>query len=218
MRQVASKWQKFIILQKHPGLARHIPRMDRFTMPKLLAMLRQYPFVVAKPVVGTGGKGVVRISRTGAGFEIRHGTSIRTASSPVQLEGILNEIRRGRAYMLQQGIPLTRVDGRPLDYRVKLVKENGQWHIRAVVARLAHPSLFVTNLCRGGSLIGGRRALHMTFPQRLARDKHATMVGVARTGTALLEQQLPGIGALGFDFGIDRSGTVWILEVNTRPH
>ncbi|MNU10094.1 Endospore coat-associated protein YheD [compost metagenome] len=57
----------------------------------------------------------------------------------------------------------------------------------------------------------------MTFPS-LARDKFATMVGVARSGTALLEAKYPGIGALGFDFGIDKGGTVWILEVNTRPH
>ncbi|MNC64186.1 Endospore coat-associated protein YheD [compost metagenome] len=97
------------------------------------------------------------------------------------------------------------------------MKENGSWRIRAVVARIARPGLFVTNLCRGGTMVGGNRALRMTFPS-LARDKHATMVGVARSGTALLEEKYPGIGALGFDFGIDKGGTVWILEVNTRPH
>jgi len=35
--------------------------------------------------------------------------------------------------------------------------------------------------------------------------------------TALLERRYPGIGALGYDYGIDGNGQIWILEVNTRP-
>jgi hypothetical protein len=66
-------------------------------------------------------------------------------------------------------------------------------------------------------MMSGRQALISSFPKK-ARDKRLTMVGVARTCTKLLEQQFPGIAQLGYDFGIDRKGTVWILEVNTRPH
>lgn len=218
MRQVASKWEKFKILQRHAGVARHIPEMRKYSLSGLLAMLKRYPFVVAKPIVGTGGLGVVKISRDKGGYVVRHGQTVRRVSDPAKLSATIDGIRRGRSFMLQRGINLTSLNGRPLDYRVKLVKENGHWKIRAVVARLAHPGLFVTNLCRGGVMLGGNRALHKTFPHSLAKDKHATMVGVARTCTALLEGQYPGIGALGFDFGIDKKGSVWILEVNTRPH
>lgn len=218
MRQLASKWAKFSILKRHAGAARHIPEMRMYSVEGIQAMLNRYSFVVAKPIVGTGGIGVVKISRENGGYVIRHGLATRRASNAAQLASIMNGIRKGRRFMLQQGIHLTTIGGRPLDYRVKLVKENNVWKIRAVVARLAHPGLFVTNLCRGGDMLGGSRALHRTFPARLAKDKHATMVGVARTCTALLESSVPGIGALGFDFGVDKKGTVWILEVNTRPH
>lgn len=218
MKQVADKWAKFAILKAHSGVAKHIPDTRRYSREHLSAMLGKYSFIVAKPVVGTGGSGVVRISRgQGGGYRLQHGASVRQAANLDAVERILAGIRRKRAYMLQQGIRLSTVQGKPLDYRVKLVKENGSWRIRAVVARIARPGLFVTNLCRGGTMVGGNRALRMTFPA-LARDKHATMVGVARSGTALLEAKYPGIGALGFDFGIDKGGTIWILEVNTRPH
>lgn len=218
MKQIADKWAKFAILKAHSGVAKHIPDTRRYSKEQLAAMVGQYSFIVAKPVVGTGGSGVVRISRSsGGGYRLQYGSTVRHAPNLDGLERMLAGIRGKRAYMLQQGVRLSTIQGKPLDYRVKLVKESGSWRIRAVVARLARPGLFVTNLCRGGTMVGGNRALRMTFPS-LARDKFATMVGVARSGTALLEAKYPGIGALGFDFGIDKGGTVWILEVNTRPH
>lgn len=218
MRQVADKWVKFHILKKHEGMGKHLPEMRNYSTDGLIQMLSRYSFVVAKPMVGTGGNGVIKISRVNGEYIIRHGSSIMRTRSAQGLAASIDRIRRGRRFMLQQGINLTTIQGRPLDYRVKLVKQGNEWQIRAVVARLAHPGLFVTNLCRGGTMLGGIRALRMTFSQSIVKDKYATLVGVARTGTALLEKSYPGIGALGFDFGIDKRGTVWILEVNTRPH
>lgn len=64
----------------------------------------------------------------------------------------------------------------------------------------------------------GYSALRKSFPARAARRKKATMRGVARTSTSILEQQFPGIGSLGYDFGVDRKGRIWMFEVNTKPH
>jgi len=219
MRMVASKWKKFEVLKQHSGVSRHIPHMRPFSESSLKGMLNRFQFVVAKPYVGTGGGGVMKIERLGEGRYLTHYQySEKVHTSWRQLVRYVHRVRRGRRYMLQQGIDLATVHGRKVDYRVKIVKQhNGAWHITAIVARLAKPGLFVTNLCRGGDLMKGRQALTSSFPKQ-ARDKRLTMVGVARTCTKLMEQRYPGIGQLGFDFGIDKRGTVWILEVNTRPH
>lgn len=218
MRMVANKWKKFEVLLKHSGVAKHIPYMRPFSESALREMLARFRFVVAKPYVGTGGGGVLKVERIGGGRYLTHYSSRQHIHrSWTGLIRYINRIRRGRGYMLQQGIELARVSGRRVDYRVKIVKQGaGAWRITAVVARLAKPGLFVTNICKGGTLMSGRQALVSSFPKQ-ARSKRLTMTGVARTCTKLLEQQYPGIGQLGFDFGIDRRGTVWILEVNTRP-
>lgn len=124
----------------------------------------------------------------------------------------INRIRQNRPLMIQQGIHLATIDGRPVDYRVKLAKVGRTWEIRAVVGRLARPGLFVTNLCQGGTQLKGRHAVRRTFPASLVKSKIDTMVGVSRTCTMLLEAKYPGIGMLGYDFGIDKRGTVWILK------
>jgi len=219
MRFVADKGAKFSVLLKHGGMARHLPETRRLSAENLEEMLQKYGFVVVKPYVGTGGAGVVKVEKTSGGlYRIHHGYKIRTFRSYGSLTAAINRIRRGRAYMVQRGIRLATYRGRRVDYRVKMIKSGNRWKITAVVARVARPGLFVTNLCRGGTMIGAMRALRSAFPARQARLKKETMRGVARTGKELLEAKYPGIGALGFDFGVDRAGSVWVLEVNTRPH
>ncbi|MDQ0877319.1 glutathione synthase/RimK-type ligase-like ATP-grasp enzyme [Paenibacillus sp. V4I3] len=218
MRMVANKWSKFSVLLGHAGVAKHIPDMRRFSASNLQAMLRQYVFVVAKPIIGTGGSSVVKIQKTGNGYLLHDSGTKRTFRTWNELFSTLNRIRKNRLFMLQQGIDLATIEGRPVDYRVKLKKAGRSWVIRAVVGRLARPGLFVTNLCRGGTLLKGAHALRQTFPASLVKSKIDTMCGVARTCTMLLESRYPGIGMLGYDFGIDKRGNVWIFEVNTKPH
>ena len=119
--------------------------------------------------------------------------------------------------MIQRAIRLATIGGRPIDYRVKIVKTNGTWAIRAMVGRLARPGLFVTNLCRGGTQLTARQGISRSLSPRLATAKKREMRALTRTATSVLEQRFPGIGQLGFDYGLDRSGRVWIFEVNTRP-
>ncbi|TDG00215.1 YheC/YheD family protein [Paenibacillus piri] len=218
MRQVANKWSKFTILLKHSGVAKHIPAMRRYSDSGLRDMLHRYPFVVAKPFVGTGGSRVVKIQKTPGGYLYHYYGKKCHVHSWNELAAALRRIRGRHKFMLQQGIQLTTINGRPIDYRVKMVKSRKSWKITAIVGRLARPGLFVTNLCRGGSLLKGTYALRRTFPSKRVKGKRDTMRGVARTCTFLLEKHYPGIGALGFDFGIDIRGRVWIFEVNTNPH
>lgn len=219
MRYVADKGRKFNVLKGHGGMARHLPEMCRYSADNLANMLQKYGYVVVKPYVGTGGAGVIKAEKAKGGlYRIHHGLKVRSFRTFGRMTSEIDRIRRGRACMIQRGIRLATYRGRRVDYRVKMVKSGGKWKITAVVARVARPGSFVTNLCRGGTMIGAMRALRSAFPAKQARLKKETMRGVARTGKELLEAKYPGIGALGFDFGVDRAGSVWVLEVNTRPH
>lgn len=220
VRTVANKWVKLRTLMHHPDVAVHVPDMRIYSARNLQRMLARHRFVVIKPLKGSGGSGVVKIERlAGGGYRYHHNFRIRTVRSFRALARRLRRIRGRRRYMVQQGIRLVNIRGRPVDYRVKLVKsDGGRWRITAVVARIARPGRFTTNLCKGGDMWRGYAALRRAFPAGSAKRKKETMRGVARTCTQLLERRFPGIGSLGFDFGVDRQGSVWILEVNTRPH
>jgi glutathione synthase/RimK-type ligase-like ATP-grasp enzyme len=217
MRQVASKWAKFKVLRKHDGVAKHLPATRIYDTPALRDMLARHHFVVVKPRVGSGGLGVVKIEKRDNGtYNLHHGrTAVRGLSWNALVDQV-NRIRRGRTYLIQQGIRMAKINGRNVDYRVKLVRVGSRWQIRAFVARLSGNGLFVTNLCRGGRLMKGNQALKRTFPLYV-KGKRDTMISVARTCTALLEKRYPGLGQLGYDFTVDEKGDIWLFEVNTRP-
>jgi len=217
-RQLASKWLKTNALRSHPGLARHIPPTSLYSSAGLRRMLSRHGTVVLKPVRGSGGHGAMKISRQGQGYAFHYMTNTRTFHSFEGLLGAVNLTRRGRPYLIQKGIRLATIDGRPVDYRVKYVKTNGTWGIRAMVGKIARRGLFVTNLCRGGTQVSASYGIRHSLSAGVVGAKKRQMRELTRTATQWLEERFPGIGQLGYDYGIDRNGHIWILEVNTRPH
>lgn len=217
MRSVSDKWAKTEVLQKKQDVAAHLPPMRPYGSSELEQMLDLYDRVVAKPVKGSGGGGVLFVGRRGQGYYLKNGREVRHYRSLADLQGGIDRLRRGRKYFLQRWISLAEIGGRPVDYRVKLVKEGNAWKLKALVGRVASPGLSVTNLAKGGIQLKGAEAIRRSLPSIRAVAKKREMRRLAYTCTRLLEEAFPGIGSLGYDFGLDRSGRIWILEVNTQP-
>lgn len=217
-RQIASKWIKDSVLRQDVRIAQHLPETRRFNSANTAAMLNRYGKVVLKPVVGTGGLGVIMIIKEGETYIVRHRRkNARYASFRAMLAAI-RRIKGRRRYLVQRGISLATIRGRPIDYRVKVVKKNRSWVTRAMVGRLANPGLFVTNLCRGGTMLSSAEGIRRSFQDADVRQKKGEMREITRISTQLMERCFPGIGELGFDYGFDSNGKLWIFEVNTRPH
>jgi len=216
-RQLANKWVKTNALRSNPYVARHIPPSRLLNAANLRKMIARYGMVVVKPVRGGGGIGVMKIEKLGSSYRLTYKSRKRTFSSFQSLMKGLNGSRLKRAYLIQKGIRLATIGGRPIDYRVKYVKENGAWTYRSMVGRLARRGLFVTNLCRGGTQMTAAQGIRRSLSPRLVKKKKGEMRHLTKTSTALLESRYPGIGQLGYDYGIDRKGHIWMLEVNTRP-
>lgn len=173
--------------------------------------------VVVKPVVGAGGHGVIKVTREDEGYTYTYYSQTKRFASFASLIGELNKQRKGRAYIIQKGIYLATVDGRPIDYRVKYVKTETGWVYRAIVGRIARKGLFVTNLCRGGTLVTAAQGISRSLSSSQIAEKKRKMRELTVLSTKVLESKYPGIGQLGFDYGIDKQGKIWIFEVNTRP-
>lgn len=217
-RQLASKWLKTSVLRKDSRVARHIPETRMYNADNLSAMLRSYGRVVVKPVVGTGGSGVIMIIRSGSGYMVRHRRKSTHYGSFDAMLAAVGRIKHKRSYLIQRGINLATIRGRPIDYRVKVVKGKRGWKTRSMVGRLANPGLFVTNLCRGGTMLSSSEGIRRSLSGSQVRRKKSEMRHITRISIQLMERSFPGINQLGFDYGFDRSGRLWIFEVNTRPH
>ncbi|MCK8489950.1 YheC/YheD family protein [Paenibacillus sp. MBLB2552] len=216
-RQLANKWLKTEALLSNADVAAHIPQTRLYSADSLRSMLHQFGMVVIKPLRGGGGYGVIKVTYAGGVYGYTYMSRRHNFGSFEAMFRSLNRVKVGRRYMIQQGIHLARISGRPIDYRVKVVKENGAWVYRSMVGRLARPGLFVTNLCKGGTMLSAREGLGRSLSRRASGRKRREMRSLTNTCVQILESRFPGIGQLGFDYGVDRSGKIWIFEVNTRP-
>ncbi|WP_424766379.1 YheC/YheD family protein [Paenibacillus sp. sgz302251] len=216
-RQLASKWAKTAALLTNAILAPHIPPTKKFTSGNLRSMLNEHQMVVVKPVVGAGGHGVIKVMHDSDGYAYTYYSMTKRFTSFEELKASLNKQRKGRSYLIQKGIYLATVDGKPIDYRVKYVKTESGWVYRSMVGRIARKGLFVTNLCRGGKMVSASKGISRSLSSKEVSDKKAKMRELTVLSTSVLELKYPGIGQLGFDYGIDKQGKIWIIEVNTRP-
>lgn len=217
-RQLADKWLKTEALLSNADVAPHIPHTQIYNADTLKSMVHQHGMVVIKPLRGGGGYGVIRVVWKNGRYAFTYMSKTRVFGSFEAMFTALEKARTKRKYMIQQGIVLARIGGRPIDYRVKVVKENGKWGYRSMVGRLARPGLFVTNLCKGGTMMTAREGLALSFRnKKVSTKKRREMRNLTNTCISIMENAFPGIEQLGFDYGVDTGGKIWIFEVNTRP-
>ncbi|TRY27501.1 YheC/YheD family protein [Brevibacillus sp. LEMMJ03] len=220
---LSGKWQVHQMLSKSPELAAWLPPTEILTMSALREMLETHGSAVIKPIAGTHGSGVVRIVPTPNGYEITgrdrknepFSCTIRTAEG---LKTFVTGFTAGRTFLVQPYLSLHTPDGTPFDVRV-LVQKNGlgTWETTGKAVRLGDKRSITSNLHGGGKAVplGPFLARHYR-PETQARIKQQ-IDRLAAELPPFLERVHGRLVELGIDVGIDTAGSVWIIEVNSRP-
>ncbi|MBE3589881.1 MAG: YheC/YheD family protein [Firmicutes bacterium] len=169
-----------------------------------------------KPVYGSQGNGVARLSREGAGCRLQ----LDGTATVAPLEAVLRRYRdrapSPAGYLVQRAIDQA-APGTPVDLRVMVQRgRDGRLRCTGMWARLAEAGSVVSNRSAGGRLVEPHAMLRaLGFADGAGR-----LAAVAR-GTVLLARRLEAafgrIGEAGFDVMFDRAGEWWVLEVNPRP-
>ncbi|GGJ14064.1 hypothetical protein GCM10010885_24270 [Alicyclobacillus cellulosilyticus] len=173
-----------------------------------------------KPSGGSRGRGIIKVWRAGGHVWVKH--TIHPARSFTCEDEAVRHVERlqeNGAYMVQQGISLIRIGGRPVDIRVMVQRTRpcGPWLYSGMVAKVAGPGSVVTNVALShGRVMEVKQALRTVFGPRRAETCVREMKRLALTAARHFDTYQP-YRELGFDIGIDRSGRVWLIEENTGP-
>lgn len=223
---VGTKWHVYRLLAADPELRPHVPDTERYRgIETVLRFARRYPGVYMKPLWGGWGIGIMRIRRVGQGrFQIsrtvgRKGRNWSRLVGPAGLQAAVRRLVDG-PYLVQQEIPLARLDGRLCDIRVLAQRRaDGGWGVTGAVVRVGKPRSVISNLHGGGRAVELRRALAQIFAGRPERVE-ATVAQIERLAlkvVARVEARYGRFGEIGLDFGVDVTGHLWFIEVNSRP-
>ncbi|MGG6313051.1 YheC/YheD family protein [Paenibacillus macerans] len=220
------KTEVFDALSRDVSILRYLPESHLFRNYAMLkTMCAKHPIVFLKPIKGSLGKGIIRISRLeGGAYQTLTaqvgGTRRQTYPNLTKLFSALSGKMKATRYQIQQGLHLIEVDHRPVDFRA-LVQKNlsGKWNTTSIVARIAGSQHFVSNLARGGTLSTVKDAIARSLlPAGVKAKVGAKLKKAALDIAQSVDAQIPAhFGEFGIDLAVDTSGRVWLLEVNSKP-
>ncbi|MDR6226653.1 YheC/YheD family endospore coat-associated protein [Desmospora profundinema] len=215
------KQQVYDMLSKDPIARTLLPESVPYHSSRLRPMLERHRFLYLKPVNGSLGQGIIRLSLFNGKWLCQYaevnGTVTRVFPHAKEAIRQLHRKVTGSRYMIQRGLHLVTHDGRPVDFRV-LVQKNGrgEWSVTSTVARVANDQHIVSNLARGGTL---RKAGEILADiQSPNKPKLSQIRERALEVAQAFEREAQGhFAELGIDLVLDRQGDLWMLELNSKP-
>lgn len=208
------------VLSANRSLKNNIPHTKLFTLSNMRSMTAIHSSLYIKPDVGSLGIGIFKMTRIQGGFKLQSSQRGKQSNRFNSASSVYRHIaaKRQERMIIQKTVRLDRAGERPYDIRVMMQrKPGGSWTCTGMAAKVGRAGKIVTNHYQGGELIS-MESLHnrqgLTEEQSKARIRQLTRkaLDVVRT----LSAKRSGMREMGVDFAYDRSGRLWVLEVNSN--
>lgn len=213
------KHMNIVVMGRDHSIRSSLPETQIFSKQSFLTMMDRYGTVILKPNFGSGGAGVIKVSRLSGGkYRIHLGTTTRILSNKSAALVYLRRFTGAKQYIVQRYISMAKVKGRPFDLRVMVQRRAGvPWTVTGRLAKVAGPNWVITNVARSkGYVLTAMNALTRTFPKNKAAAILKQMDKVCLHAARQLDTAY-GRRTLGFDMAVDDKGNVWVLEANPKP-
>ncbi|MFN7249609.1 MAG: YheC/YheD family protein [Anaerobacillus sp.] len=216
-----NKWQMYQWLSNNQVLRNYLPKTQLLTADKdLINFLEQNKEAYIKPIFGSFGRGIMKISKHEELYKIDFSfTKNQKKSSYLNKKELIAYFKDKKSkYIIQQVIDLY-IGARPTDFRLIAVKnELGKWQDLGIIARKGRRGGLVSNT---GMVKSGNPALQnlLSIPRNEAVEIRKKMTQISIDAAKLMEKYggtNGNLGNLGIDLAIDRNRNLWIIEMNHR--
>lgn len=213
------KLQRCRWLAAEPSLRANVPESRRYEGAETLkALLASHRAIMLKPIWGSLGLGLIRVSHAlDGGYLWETGTGApRHCPTCAAIADAIRHLTDRRPYLAQQWLDMATYEGSHFDVRATVQKGgDGQWHLSEMTAKVGGSNPIATNVARGGQDVSLDRVLAASFGEeaQVCRDRLAQLgLRIARE----LARHEPGKADYGFDLCLTSDGHPWFIEANLR--
>ncbi len=212
-----SKQELYDFIDAFP-LVNYLPKGTRWNKDNFHQFLHTYNAFLAKPVYGSQGRGIFRITKTRNNIIIETFTKDfkKFANENDAWNFLQNKLKTD--YILQEELSLLSINGKLIDFRVLThLQPNHQWKVTSVTARVSD-NHFMTNLSRGGTTASAKKILLQLFEKDKALFIYQLMEELAIAVSCQLDRKRENTFIeLGIDIAVLKDGKLKIIEVNSKP-
>ncbi len=211
---MASKWSIHRMLSGSPTVAAHIPATRPFNHSSFTSLLKKYKQVFIKPVGGSRGRGVIKVSALeGTKYRVHVYNKKVIFNSSTAVYKYARKLLGSTRCIVQKGIPLANIYGRPFDIRVMVQRTSRDkpWHVTGMLAKVAGRNYVITNVRRSR----GRVVPFSSVVKSTAVKQRINSLALATANRLAVFH--PGLRTIGLDVGITSGGRVYLIEANSRP-
>ncbi|WP_042356560.1 YheC/YheD family protein [Bacillus rubiinfantis] len=214
--------QEIYDVLKQTMLAPYLPQTATASTPEIiLNALSHKTNIILKPINGSQGYGIYKITRLEKGYQVeteKHKRLIaKSFPDQAKLLKWLGPLVNQKKYLIQPYLPLVNDKQQPFDVRILVQKdEAGFWQERGRGIRFGQSGGILANLSAGGTA-AVFDAWAKTLPNSIADYVRIEINEIVAKLPLLLEDAFLPLFEIGIDLGIAPNGAIWILDINSKP-
>lgn len=186
---------------------------------QVLNVLSHMNPAIIKPINGSQGKGIYFIKRENGQYVVETDKKSKHVSRTFDSKEVfltwLQSLLKKKSFLIQPYKHLTNNHGNPFDLRILMQKdEYGQWVVRGKGIRVGLIGKIVSNVSAGGSIIPFSDWVDENAPSPFLMKEINYILSLL---PYVLEETFPPLFEIGIDIGMAKDGSLWILDVNSKP-
>jgi hypothetical protein len=207
---------------KNSILSPYLPSSQFVSDARLvLSELDKHKKLILKPINGSQGYGIYYVKKQQKNVHVKTEKQKKIISrifpNEKKLMQWIKTLIEQRKYLVQPYLELYNEELQPFDIRILLQKnENGEWTERGKGIRTGITGGLLSNLSAGGT-VSDFDSWVLTLPPKTRDYFFHELEYITNNLTDVLEKMFMPLFEIGLDIGVAKNGSVWILDVNSKP-
>ncbi|MET3193996.1 YheC/YheD family protein [Bacillus sp. OAE603] len=218
-----NKLEVFKSFIESPYLKPYVPYTEEcISEDQLNTFSQKYQNIFIKPIHGSQGRNIFKVTKEKEHYLLQNSQNADEEKQFDTIHQLFQTIKpqlKRRTYIIQEGLPLILKDHRLVDFRFLCHKNKfNKWEVTSTVARIGHPTQFVSNIARGGDLEKIDEFLSQYLPKKERIHFKKLLTELAIECCKCIDISFDGLFAeFGVDLAIDEQFNPWVIELNSKP-